>query len=226
MENSNIEIIASVTNALIAAIPIIGSPANSLISDYQTDRKLKRLEELYINLRKEFESDPELVNSEYLKKDDFLDLFEETARNVVVERSQLKRLAFKNILVHSIVKSKVNYDRTEEYLDLLSKLREPHIYILKILIDPVSFDKAQGNVVGNGSVGATSFSQIFKKLLPDWNEEDLLSVLADLESERLTKDIFSGFNNMMTDHGIKQLFDRMTNKGTDFANYCLNSNYE
>lgn len=207
----------------MAAVPVIGSPINSLISDYQTGRKLVRLNELFEQLRDAFEANASLVESEYLTKDDFLDIFEETAKLVVSERSSLKRQAYKSILISSISQNDVDYDRTEEYLRLLGQLREPHLFFLMILKSPKDYDQKNGNLVGTGGGISISFSQIFKRLLPDWEEEDILTVLADLEDERLISSLYSNYKAMMTDKGINHLTGRLTSRGERFIKYCSDS---
>ena len=93
-DGNKAEIIQSVANALVAAIPFVGGSVNSLINDYHTGRKLSRLRVFYKNLQSDFEKLKSEVNQEYISSDDFLDVFEETAKKIVSERIEEKKDCF------------------------------------------------------------------------------------------------------------------------------------
>ena len=132
-------------------------------------------------------------------------------------RQEAKRTAFRRILSNAILSSDVSYDEVEEFLSLVERFREEHIFLLSILRDPVKYDEETGNRVGKGGGITTSISQIMRQLLPDWTENLILEVATVLENnERLVQHITSRYNTMLTNQGIKHLVNTLTPKGMRF----------
>ena len=174
--------------ALISAVPTLGSPISTIIGDIQSIRKEKRVLEFINGLREDLHNFSDRVNAEFVSKEDFLDIFEQTARKIVMTRQEAKRTAFRRILSNAILSSDVSYDEVEEFLSLVERFREEHIFLLSILQNPVKYDEETGNRVGKGGGMATSISQIMGQLLPDWTENLILEVATVLENnERLVK---------------------------------------
>ncbi len=149
-----------------------------------------------------------------------MDIFEQTARKIVMTRQKTKRIAFRHILSNAILSSDVSYDEVEEFLSLVERFREEHIFLLSILQNPVKYDEETGNRVGKGGGIATSISQIMRQLLPDWTENLILEVVTVLENnERLIQNITSRYNTMLTDQGINHLVNTLTPKGIRFVEF-------
>ena len=131
---------------LVRLLPL-GNTAVEIYDELQSkqiERKIQRLEEFYTNLANSVNAVSDKVNQEFVKKDDFLDIFEEATKYVVNERNEEKRLFFKNILVNSIASSDCDYDKTERYFRLLDNLTEIEINILAILDNPERYNKRHG----------------------------------------------------------------------------------
>ena len=204
--------------ALTSAVPILGGPISTIIGDLQSIRKEKRFLELINGLREDLHNFSDRVNAEFVSKEDFLDIFEQTARKIVMTRQGTKRTAFRHILSNAILSSDVSYDEVEEFLSLVERFREEHIFLLSILRDPVKYDEETGNRVGKGGGITTSISQIMGQLLPDWAESLVLEVATVLENnERLVQNITSRYNTMLTDQGINHLVNTLTPKGLRFV---------
>ena len=203
--------------ALISAVPTLGGPISTIIGDIQSIRKEKRVLEFINGLREDLHNFSDRVNAEFVSKEDFLDIFEQTARKIVMTRQEAKRTAFRHILSNAILSSDVSYDEVEEFLSLVERFREEHIFLLSILQNPVKYDEETGNRVGKGGGMATSISQIMGQLLPDWTENLILEVATVLENnERLVQNITSRYNTMLTDQGINHLVNTLTPKGMRF----------
>jgi len=204
--------------ALTSAVPILGGPISTIIGDIQSIRKEKRFLEFINGLREDLHNFSGRVNAEFISKEDFLDIFEQTARKIVMTRQEAKRTAFRHILSNAILSSDVSYDEVEEFLSLVERFREEHIFLLSILRDPVKYDEETGNRVGKGGGIMTSISQIMGQLLPDWTEDLILEVTTVLENdERLVQHITSRYNTMLTDQGINHLANTLTPKGMRFV---------
>lgn len=206
--------------ALTSAVPILGGPISTIIGDIQSIRKEKRFFEFINGIREDLHNFSDRVNVEFVSKEDFLDIFEQTARKIVMTRQEAKRTAFRHILSNAILSSDVSYDEVEEFLSLVERFREEHIFLLSILQNPVKYDEETGNRVGKGGGMATSISQIMEQLLPDWTENLILEVATVLENnERLVQNITSRYNTMLTDQGINHLVNTLTPKGIRFVEF-------
>ena len=203
--------------ALTAAVPVLGGPISTIIGDIQSMRRGKRFLELINGLREDLHDFSDRVNTEFVLKEDFLDIFEQTARKAAMTRQEARRIAFRHILSNAILSPDVSYDEIEEFLSLVERLWEEHIFMLGILRDPVKYDEETGNRVGKGGGIATSVSQIMGRLLPDWTEEQILEVATVLETERLVQHITSRYKTTLTDRGINHLANTLTSKGVRFV---------
>ena len=203
--------------ALISAVPYLGGPISAVIGDIQSIRKEKRFVEFINGLQEDIRNLSDHVNAEFVSKEDFLDIFEQTARKIVMTRQEVKRTAFRHILSNAILLSDVSYDEVEEFLSLVERFQEEHIFLLSILRDPVKYDEETGNRVGKGGRTTTSISQIMRQLLPGWNKDLILEVTTVLENERLIQHITSRYNITLTDQGINHLVNTLTPKGMRFV---------
>jgi len=209
----------SIEKALIAAIPYIGGSISSLLGDYQDRKKHERLTNFFTSLQVDINDLKDQVNSKFISTDDFLDIFEKTSRKIADERNEEIRIAFKNILLNSIISDNITYDKVEVFLKTLERLRPDHIFLLSILNNPIKFDIDRGKPVGDGGGISTTLRSIMKKLLPDWEESAIIEIVSDLENERLVKDFVHNFGTMMTDSGIHHMTGKLTEKGSEFCNF-------
>lgn len=205
--------------ALISAVPYLGGPISAVIGDIQSIRKEKRFVEFINGLQEDIRNLSDHVNAEFVSKEDFLDIFEQTARKIVMTRQEAKRTAFRHILSNAILLSDVSYDEVEEFLSLVERFQEEHIFLLSILRDPMKYDEETGNRVGKGGRTTTSISQIMRQLLPGWNKDLILEVTTVLENERLIQHITSRYNITLTDQGINHLVNTLTPKGMRFVEF-------
>lgn len=134
---------------LVRFLPL-GGAAVEIYEEFQSkqiERKLKRLEEFYVNLAATVNVQEERINKEFVNKDDFLDVFEEATRYVVLERQEQKRSLFKNILANSILSSDCDYDKTERYFRLLDNLSDLELRVLAVLDNPEKYNRSHGMII-------------------------------------------------------------------------------
>lgn len=134
IEKDMFELKYSVVKAITAAVPLIGGSLISLLSDYaayQGERKLERFEDFLKKLENDLCVVNDKLNQNYISKNDFLDVFEDTARYIVNERSQIKRDAFRNILLNSMTNG-CDYDETERYQRIVDNMTEIEFTLINI----------------------------------------------------------------------------------------------
>ena len=135
---------------LFRLIPVLGGTAVDIYNELQSkqiERKIKRLECFYRSFSESLQSVADIINDECVSKEDFLDVFEEVTRYVVLERQERKRLMFKNILTNSITSSECDFDKTERYFRLLDYLSELELTILAVLENPERYNSNNGMII-------------------------------------------------------------------------------
>lgn len=136
---------------LVRLLPL-GSTAvevYEVLQSKQIERKIKRLEEFYTNLAATVNVLQDKINQDYVRKDDFLDVFEEATRYVVSERQEKKRVLLKNILANSITSTDCDFDRTERYFRILDNLSETELCILAVLDNPEAYNRSHGMIIAD-----------------------------------------------------------------------------
>ena len=101
-EKENILPIMKATAKSIAAyLPVLNFALN-FYEEKKTQaaqRKVSRLEEFYCTLSERIGGIKEEINTEYVSKEDFADIFEQTANHIMDERIEDKRRCFQNVFV-------------------------------------------------------------------------------------------------------------------------------
>ena len=208
---------------LVTYLPL-GSTAVAVYEELrskQIERKIRRLEEFYTILADSIKGVEDKINQDFVTKDDFLDVFEEATRFVVLERQVEKRRLFKNILTNSITSMESDYDKTERYFRLLDNLGELELRVLAVLANPVNYNQEHGMIIP----------------LPDtgfWNKVTAMGVLTQLlglkhhEVEEAITILFSNglvIENAMgkqlqtNGNTLRVLENLLTIRGRDFVKY-------
>lgn len=144
-------IIAGVVKAFATVIPV-SAIALSIYEEFQAkriERKISRLEGFYFSLKDEVSDVEGKINQNYISKDDFGDIFEQTANYIMNERLEEKRKCFQNIFLNSITASSCSYDKTEKYMRLLESMGWLELKILDVLRNPKSYNEKHGNIIKN-----------------------------------------------------------------------------
>ena len=110
--------------------------------------------------------------------------------------------------------SKYTAQNPSLYLGLRGAKRIPP---LKILSNPSEANEKMGRIVGNGGGFSTSIIQISKQLLPTWDEDEIERTWQELYDARIHRT--DGVRTMITDKGIHQLENRLTDYGVKVVRY-------
>ena len=170
--------------------------------------------------------------NEYVKQEDFLDIVEEVTTKVINERSEEKRQYYKNIFLHSVIAEEVDYDITEKYLNLLSRLENEDIVVFAALHHPDMMNEEKGSPLKNPNEqvdGYFNYSTITKhksvfwaltKLL-GWNDAQVMDSLNVLQRERLIEEGTDNLEQSISGSPIILLKNHLTIKGRSFAKYLM-----
>ena len=210
-------------------VPIFGTMVD-IYEEYaalQTQRKIERLKDFYRELNNEVQN----LNEDYISQADFLDIFEKTARYVVNERLEKKRLLYKNILLHSATTGSCSYDKTESYFRLLEQLSSLGIDIITILYDPIKYNKERGMIIpdlppihsGSGLhyYLRYNFVEQLQLLLKNGDKDDVIEKLYFLEANRI---IYPGIKDRViqtNNNPVNVLEKSLTKKGENFLSFLV-----
>jgi hypothetical protein len=128
-----------------------------------------------------------------------------------------KLRAYRAIMLNSLLPGAPDEDRKIFFLALAEALTPLHIRMLRVLENPVSFDRATGNRVGTGGGLSTSRMAIIRKLFPEYPEELLESIWNDLRLRELIG--VGDLRTTITDRGIHQMERILTSLGNQFIRF-------
>lgn len=193
----------------------------------ETQRKLKRLGTFCISLSESLKKIENKINDDFIRKDEFEDIFEHTAYKVMNEYREEKRLCFQNILINSITANICSSDKTVKYLRLLDNMGWIELKVLGVLNNPSKYNEDRGNIIKNPNdsinywgigLSGQNCVDILTQLLEE-NEEEIADALSYLENNRL---IIKQSNAIRTQSGgnpIHILDDILTPKGKEFISF-------
>lgn len=220
---------------ITAMIPVLGGTLTSVWSDIeaiQAKRKHERLEEFYLALEAEVQKIKEQINESYINQPDFLDVFEQTARHIINERTEEKRILFRNVFINSITKNDCTYDKTEKYLRILDQMSNLELSILRILSNPVRYNEQQGEIIKDpnwirpgvrNGIQCSMVYEVFEMLcrLITAPKDDISESMYFLEENRLLMEKASSYRLQTNGHPIHTLEDKLTPKGKDFISFII-----
>ena len=218
----------AIFKSTIGLIPFFGNTALEIYNEVQSkqvERKIKRLEEFYQSLDARLQTLEGRINKEFVSKDDFLDVFEETSKYIISERVDKKREYFNNILVNSMISPICNFDKTERYLRLLDILNEQELSILALLDKAYELTEKHGMVIKKpvnnfhySSWRQVNVGGVLTKLLGT-TLHDLSESITVLWSNGLIIDNSLDKNLQTNCIEVHVLVDLLTTRGRNFVKY-------
>ena len=201
----------------LSAVPYVGGVISGIANNFIQKRKNRRLNDFLIGIAEDLNALVDDINQNFIKTEDFEDLTEDIFSKAAETRQKEKLDAFRAIFRNTVISESPNYDEAAEIAILIHNWQSRHVILLKILHSPLEADKQLDTVVGSGGGIATSISQILKKLLPDWDEDQIDRTWAELYDAKLHRT--PGTKTMLTDQGIHQLENRLTEYGQKVARF-------
>lgn len=227
------DIVVSVPTSIAKACigrTLVGSVALEVLDSckkYQAERKVRRLEDFMYGLSESVKGMEASLNEEYLRKDDFLDVFENAARKVVNERSEQKREMFRNVLCSSFFAESCSYDKTDKYLRILEELDELEIKILVLLRNPRRYNAQSGNVIKDPNEGSHMWISRDFRIMDSFEsllrcgKDDIYDALETLVRYRLVIPKVAEIQLRTNGHPIDIFNNVLTEKGQDFIGFAI-----
>lgn len=209
------EHIINVFKAAVATVPFAGGIA-TLMSDYIPSQRQKRLEEFAQNVANDLEIFKEEVNENYILTDEFSFIFEKCFKGGVENYQKEKIIAFKAILINSLIDFGTTQNEKEYYLNLVDNLSLLHIQILSFMAFPRDYVKFNG--INESSING-GFSDFFPIVISDVSLDTIKIAYKDLYNYGFLNTDSGIFGTMTSSQGWSLLGDRVTKSGRKFIDF-------
>jgi hypothetical protein len=220
VSSTPVETAVEVGAIVLEAVPYVGGVLSSTAAFFLEKRKNERLNRFLVDLAEDLQSIKDQMNQEFTETEGLQDLTEDILSKAAETRQEEKLDALRAIYLNTVLSGHPNYDETAEIAALVFGWQSRHVILLRILSDPRAADEQMGGVVGEGGGLTTNISQIVRKLLPQWDDDEIERTWQDLYDQRIHRT--SGTMTMMTDIGIRQLENRLTDFGNKVAGFLRN----
>lgn len=217
LDATNAEKAGEAAAIAISAVPVAGGVLSGIANTIISKRQNRRLNQFLLDLAENLRHLEERVNTGFVQTEEFQDLAEDLFSKAAETRQQEKLDAFRAIFVNTVLSERPNYNEAAEIANLVDGWQPRHVVLMGILADPLAADEQMGGAVGRGGGLSTSISSILQKLLPEWGDDQIDRTWKDLNDAQIHRT--SGTKTMMTDQGIHQLENRLSDFGTKVANY-------
>jgi len=206
----------SALKAVASAIPYIGGPLGSLLSDYLPDSVEKRKTEFLTKLAEELDVVQDRLQGDFISKDYFISTFMQSFRRAIENHQEEKIGAFRAIIVNAAIDQNPREDEIAIFISITDRLTPLHLKLLKILFDPQRVvDSDEPARLRFESISMGGLSTLFEMLLANY-PVDLVSIaFHDLYNMGLQNTERSGVT--MTRSGI--VAKRTTEFGDRYLNY-------
>ena len=201
--------------ATLSTIPFTGG-LSSLISDYIPSQRLIRLEEFTKNIANDLLKQKDEINESYIKTDEFAFIFEKCFKGAVENYQKEKIIAFKAILINSLIDFDITQTEKEYYLNLVENLSTLHIKILSFMAFPHEYLKI--NKLPESCISG-KFSNFFQRVIPNVSLETIKIAFKDLHDYGFLNTDSGIFSTITASQGWDLLGDRVTKNGRKFIDF-------
>jgi len=187
-----------------AAAPWIGGPISGIIGGVATDLKIKRVTQFIKDVLAHVENLHSQESEDFVRTEDFADIFDKTAQAVADERYETKRKLFSNYILNNIADPEISYQLRLKCLRLLEDINTQHLDLLEALLrKPTSTEM-------NMSIGAPSTT--IERRAPHLRS-NLPAIIHETNTQGLTNIEKNYLNTNMTGGGAADLAHAVTSLG-------------
>ena len=210
------EHISNVILATLASFPIAASFA-SLLKNYIPEARFKRIDEFTRQVAEDLKRLSNKIDTEYIKRDEFAYMFEQSFRGVAQNYQKEKIEAFRGILLNSAIRQDIIQEEKEFFLSLVNNLSVLHIRILRFLAKPEDYIQEKGidpNLIRGG------FTDIFRTLMPEIDTSIIELAFGDLYRLGLISTDKTIFRTTTSAGGLHLVDNRVDDLGRRFIEFC------
>lgn len=214
-QSGNSDHVVNAIKAILANFPV-GSGIASLMSDYIPSQREIRLTEFTETIAQDLARLQDKVDKDYLQTNEYAFIFEKCFKGAVENYQKEKIIAFRAILVNSLIEFEVSQSEKEYYLNLVSNLSLLHIQVLGFLASPKKYlelNNLDESMVSGG------FSTFFPKVIPNVSLGIIKLAFKDLYDYGFTNTDSSIFGTMTSSSGWDLLGDRVSQNGRNFIKF-------
>jgi hypothetical protein len=194
-----LDLASKLVTALDVAVPGLGGVFGSVLGGLATQRKINRITEVVDAIGVEFHD----FKSDYVRTDEFGELFEKVLRHAAEERNEEKRRLYRNFIVNAIRQPKEPYDERLRVLRIIGELHPDHVRVLMAITqEPGATD----------SHGIGSPRQTLAGRLPGVALNRVEELVAELDARGLAR-LEQRLRTMMTARGAADLRSSITPLG-------------
>lgn len=208
--NTRMETAADIAAAASSLIPWLGGPLSYVLGGYATGRRMNRISEAVKKLAQELKDFKSEASERYVQSEDFEELLDVTLRRIYEERSEQKREAYKNFLVHAVKYPGTPYDEQLRMVRVLEDMQFDHIRVLHAFSNNFAIDD---------SIFTDSPSGTLARRLPDMTFDHIKDLVDQLNDWRLIRT--PNLSTTMTGRGAQELYNYMTPFGKQFLQYIV-----
>lgn len=159
----------SVVKAAANAIPYVGGPLGSLLSDYLPNSVEKRKTEFIGKLGQELESVQDRLQNDVISKEYFISIFMQSFRRAIESSQEEKVGAFRAIIVNTAIDQAPREDEIFAFVNITDRLTPLHIKLLKILANPEqAIENNETAKSGFENVSMGGINTLFELLLSEY----------------------------------------------------------
>jgi len=215
---SSSETVQSAVKAGIGLIPIVGGPISSVIGDVLSKRRFDDLMRLIEELKKRVSGIESELDSEYVKRDEFISLFERAAKEYVSTPDEVKKDYLVGLVVNSM-KGPDDYYERDYFLRKVLEFSAVQLELLRLYHGPKLAFEAKG--LDTEKVRGMGYTQVVTTYLPGTNLDVIRAAHKDLYNLGFINTDSNVFGMMMGVTGFEALAGRVTPVGTKFVRICL-----
>ena len=157
---------------------------------------MDRVNEVLEGLHEEFKEFKQKVDEEYIRSENFEELFEETMTRVGRERSAEKRTIYRDFLAGAIKSPEHQYDQQLRFIQTLEALQADDVRVLRPIM--------QTGTSPPQNIGAGSPRATLKRRIPELEEARITEAVQRLEDLRLVGGM-APLGSSMTPQGAEEL---------------------
>ena len=189
-----------------SAAPWIGGPISGIIGGVATDLKIKRVTQFIKDVLEHVEAIHSQESEQFVRSEDFADIFDKTAQAVADERFETKRKFFSNYILNNIAAPAISYQLRLKCLRLLEDINTDHTDLLEALLrQPTSAEI---------NMGISAPSTTIERRAPHLRNK-ISAIIHETNTLGLTDIKGNYLNTNMTGHGAANLEHAVTSLARD-----------